>query len=178
MWERITFNVRGYFYFIRIMFYDEGRIISLTGLQIVSNFDRHRNCHKLNKLDCFMWIDWEAYSPAEAKLAVGPLHRTSSVFFPSSSFITYSGVVLYDSYDSKLSHPPSLYCISIFLFPALGTSSLRELVCMQSDALDPDLQPQQLYSSIPKHAETLTLSLIADARLNTMIPMCKTPRFD
>jgi hypothetical protein len=77
----------------------------------------------------FMWIDGEASSPSEAKLAVGPLYRASSVLLPSPSFITFSGAILYDSCDSKLSHPPSLY---IYLpFPALGTSSLYAIRCSE-----------------------------------------------
>jgi hypothetical protein len=49
---------------------------------------------------------------------------------------------------------------------------------MQSDALNPDLQPKKLCSSIPKHAESLALSLIANARLNAMIFVWGTTRVD
>jgi hypothetical protein len=35
------------------------------------------------------------------------------------------------------------------------------VLCIQSDALDLDLQPKQLSSSVPKHTESLALSLIA-----------------
>jgi hypothetical protein len=76
-----------------------------------------------------MWIDWEASSPSEAKLAMGTLYRTSSVLLLSPLFITFSSFILYDLYDSKLSHPLSLY---IYLpVPVLGTSSLYAIRCSE-----------------------------------------------
>jgi hypothetical protein len=71
--------------------------------------------------------------------------------------------------SSPTHHP----CVYIFLF-----QRWEPVLCMQSDALNPDLQPKKLCLSIPKHAESLALSLIPNASLNTMIFVCKTPRVD
>jgi hypothetical protein len=71
----------------------------------------------------------------EATLAVGLSYIVSSSYsFFFFIIHHYFGVVLYDWYDSKLSHPPSLYISPLF-------QRLEPAFCMQSNALGPSLQP-------------------------------------
>jgi hypothetical protein len=62
-----------------------------------------------------------------SEIGYGTPIRTSRVLLPSPLFITFSSIILYNLYNSKLSYPPSLY---IYLpFPALGTGSLYVIRC-------------------------------------------------
>lgn len=115
-----------------------------------------------------MWIDGDAYRLMEAKLAVSPLYLASIVLPSLSSSITLSVFCMMRTIRGFPTHHSCIY----LLF-----SALEAVLLMQYDALDPDLQPKRLGSSIPKHTDSLALSLYGKYKVNTRIFMCKIPYF-
>jgi hypothetical protein len=77
----------------------------------------------------------------EAKLAVGPFYTDSIVLLPSSSSITVS---VFSMIRTTRAFPPTIPYVYIFSF-----QRSEPVLCMQTDALEPDFQPKKLSSSIP-----------------------------